>query len=594
MKAIILAAGSGIKMRQRNEAVPTCLMKIGKESLLRRQIKILKQCGVNEIVVIVGQKGNCWNEKIRKKIRKIIKNTIVNPINASTPSTSSLALGLSFFNPGKTIVIDGDTVFEKNVISAMVKSSKSNIVLVEKATTGIKGTFVSSRKGKVTGIGRSVKSKEIYAGLMKIDRKLYQKLSDILSRKSNLKIDYSRMLNQNLKSHPIYSMTIENVAAEAGEIFDFKPLTGGSFAYTKVINKMVDKPSRIVRKEASGEGRQKLKEEIKWIRGLPSDIKPYFPEILDYSIKGRKVWFEMRYYNLPTLRELLVNSTIGTKEALYLLNMMIKFMFSKVYSRKISKNTNDYAKSIHIDRIKDRFAFLSKKSKLMKEIISAEYIIMNGKRFYNIPTVLSWIENDEETLNRLEPPFVCMVHGDLHFDNFLVDRKDAKKPKFKLFDPRGLDNKYNYTYDLGKLWHSFHSKYDILHEGLFKIKYKFKNKNFVAKMEITDKKLLKTFRKINNGFKNVLKDIPVLKKDKNWLMRTYFSEVGHLCSVMPFHMKFDERERLAVALYLTGVKLINDFVFKYCKRKYKRKVLLTRYANINTIKDYIRAKEFFE
>ena len=230
----------------------------------------------------------------------------------------------------------------------------------------------------------------------------------------------------------------------------------------------------------------------------------------------------------------------------------------------------------------------------MKKIINSKYIIMNGKKFYNLPTLLKWIESDKDTLKKLEPPFLCKVHGDLHFDNFLVDKRSNDDVRFKLLDPRGLDDKYNYSYDLGKFWHSFHSKYDIIHEGLFEIKYGFKKNNFVADMKITDKGLLNTFRKINNKFEKIIKSTSLMKNDKHWVMRCLFSEVGHLCSLMPFHLKYDERERLAIALYLTGIKLMNDFVLKYCKARYKRNIILTRYMNINTITDYIRAKKFFE
>ena len=76
-------------------------------------------------------------------------------------------------------------------------------------------------------------------------------------------------------------------------------------------------------------------------------------------------------------------------------------------------------------------------------------------------------------------------------------------------------------------------------------------------------------------------------------MRTLFAEVGHLCSVVPFHIQGDEKEELAIALYLTGVKLLNDFMFNYAKNNFRKEIFRVRYANINTIKDFIQAKKLF-
>ena len=79
MRAIILAAGSGIKTKDKHEDIPTCLMEVGGESLLQRQINILKQYDIEEIVVIVGEEGDCWNEKLllQSRILLTIKSLLI-------------------------------------------------------------------------------------------------------------------------------------------------------------------------------------------------------------------------------------------------------------------------------------------------------------------------------------------------------------------------------------------------------------------------------------------------------------------------------------------------------------------------------------
>ncbi|MEA2036089.1 MAG: NTP transferase domain-containing protein, partial [Nanoarchaeota archaeon] len=573
--------------------IPTCMMKIGGETLLERQIAILKKCGIKDIVVVVGKEGNCWNQRNRNLIRKLTKNVIVNPINLETPSSSSLFLALNYFEPSPTIIMDGDTIFEKSIIKTIVNSRHKNLLLVGRGKSDIITTRILMKENKVKGIGRKIKSNDIYTGFMKVDTNLYKVLRNKLKQRKSQFREYTEVVDKNLKKYNVYGKHMESIQANIGEVLDLKPLVGGSFASTKVISKLMKKTAYVVRKEAV-EGRAKLIDEIKWIRNLPNDLKPYFPEMIGYDTKSKKAWVEFQYYHLPTLRTLLVDKSLSADTALYLLKIMIDFMFSRIYNKRVSNKTKDYTQKIHLNRIKQRLLMTSQKSKILGKIINSRHIVINGKKFYNIPTIIKLIEEDKSILRKLKPSFTSMVHGDLHFDNFLVDISQMPMVKFILFDPRGIDKKYNYTYDLGKLWHSFNSKYDLIHEGQFKLGYKFNRGDFIADMSFTDKRLFSVYSKIKDEFPKILNSIPEIKKDKNWLMRTKFSEMSHLCSVMPFHIKYDEKERLAIALYLVGVKLANDFVFEYCRDIAKSEAFSTLYANINTIQDYIKAKKLFE
>ena len=55
-KAIILAAGEGRRLRPYTKDKPKCMVEINGESLLDRQISIMKSNGVEEIVIIGGYK----------------------------------------------------------------------------------------------------------------------------------------------------------------------------------------------------------------------------------------------------------------------------------------------------------------------------------------------------------------------------------------------------------------------------------------------------------------------------------------------------------------------------------------------------------
>ena len=55
MRAIILAAGRGVRLKQANDAeMPKCLLPFGGMTLLERHLRLLRAAGVEEVVLALG------------------------------------------------------------------------------------------------------------------------------------------------------------------------------------------------------------------------------------------------------------------------------------------------------------------------------------------------------------------------------------------------------------------------------------------------------------------------------------------------------------------------------------------------------------
>ena len=54
MRAIVLVAGVGWRLKPYTETTPKCLMEIGGKSLLRRYLDAFAALGVDEAVLVVG------------------------------------------------------------------------------------------------------------------------------------------------------------------------------------------------------------------------------------------------------------------------------------------------------------------------------------------------------------------------------------------------------------------------------------------------------------------------------------------------------------------------------------------------------------
>ena len=61
MKAIIVAAGPGSRLSPLTDVKPKCLLEINGKSIIQRTLEVLRQCGVNDIVVVRGYKKEMLN-----------------------------------------------------------------------------------------------------------------------------------------------------------------------------------------------------------------------------------------------------------------------------------------------------------------------------------------------------------------------------------------------------------------------------------------------------------------------------------------------------------------------------------------------------
>ena len=54
MKAIILAAGKGMRLGKYTKNLPKGMLNFYDKTLIERQVEILRECKVNEIIIVTG------------------------------------------------------------------------------------------------------------------------------------------------------------------------------------------------------------------------------------------------------------------------------------------------------------------------------------------------------------------------------------------------------------------------------------------------------------------------------------------------------------------------------------------------------------
>jgi L-glutamine-phosphate cytidylyltransferase len=182
MKAIILAAGEGSRLHPYTLDRPKCLVEVDGESLLDRQIKVLKSKGVNQIILI----GGYLSEMLERDDAELR----INPIYDETNMVYTLFCAESDLNDG-AIVSYGDIVYSKTILSALLKSDADITVAIDldwetywrvrnENPLDDAETLKLSLDGQIIEIGQKPKSLEEiegqYMGLMKFSAKGMQLL----------------------------------------------------------------------------------------------------------------------------------------------------------------------------------------------------------------------------------------------------------------------------------------------------------------------------------------------------------------------------------------------------------------------------------
>ena len=76
MKAIILAAGQGTRLKDLTKHTPKCIIKLGGRTILEYQVKILKDYGIEDIFLVIGTKGDVWNQEAYEICNSFLYNRL--------------------------------------------------------------------------------------------------------------------------------------------------------------------------------------------------------------------------------------------------------------------------------------------------------------------------------------------------------------------------------------------------------------------------------------------------------------------------------------------------------------------------------------
>ena len=127
MKAIILSAGIGSRLNPYTTDIPKCLVKVDGLEILAWQLKALSNFDIEETIVVIGYKA----ELVKKTVKGYNVTFIENKNYATTSNLHSLKIALVDVDD-EILIINGDLVFERPILTAILSSYCDNAVAVVK------------------------------------------------------------------------------------------------------------------------------------------------------------------------------------------------------------------------------------------------------------------------------------------------------------------------------------------------------------------------------------------------------------------------------------------------------------------------------
>lgn len=131
MKAIILAAGRGSRLRPLTDSLPKCLLPVGDATILERLLRNLESAGVGEAALVCGYRMKQVRQAVEAYPGGIAIHPVSNPFHEVADNLVSLWQARSHMD-GDFLLINGDNVFSPAALPLLAHSDSPCCLMVRR------------------------------------------------------------------------------------------------------------------------------------------------------------------------------------------------------------------------------------------------------------------------------------------------------------------------------------------------------------------------------------------------------------------------------------------------------------------------------
>ena len=151
MKAIILAAGRGTRLRPLTDHVPKCLVQVQGKPLLQYALESLDRAGIQHCVIVVGYLWEQVQRQFGSRFRNMHLTYIMNKRFLETNNLYSLWLARQEMDDD-IFLLEGDLLFEEDLLLDLSQSPHSDVAVVDRFQPSMDGTLIMAEGGMTTSM----------------------------------------------------------------------------------------------------------------------------------------------------------------------------------------------------------------------------------------------------------------------------------------------------------------------------------------------------------------------------------------------------------------------------------------------------------
>lgn len=218
MKAIILAAGVGSRIRPLTDNCPKSLLKVDGKTILEMMITHIQDCGINEVIFVLGYMKEQIKEYVKTNFPDLNAHFVTNERYEDTNTGYSLMLTRHLVGDSSFIKFDADVVFDKEILKKLIESKYENCLCVDKNIhlDAEEVKVISDANNRVIKASKTVNPKDAVGesiGIEKISSEtakgLFVELDKMMDKKQNLQEYYEAAYEKLIdNSVPFYALDI--------------------------------------------------------------------------------------------------------------------------------------------------------------------------------------------------------------------------------------------------------------------------------------------------------------------------------------------------------------------------------------------------
>jgi choline kinase len=150
-RAIVLAAGQGMRLRSAVDDRPKGLIEIAGEPIVGRSIRLLRAHGIDRVTIVAGYRADQFHAFASHRDGV---DVVVNDQYASTGSMASCAAALDAGAGVDLLLLESDIVYEPRALAALIASPADDATLVSGPTAAGDEVWVHAVDGRLRAMSK--------------------------------------------------------------------------------------------------------------------------------------------------------------------------------------------------------------------------------------------------------------------------------------------------------------------------------------------------------------------------------------------------------------------------------------------------------